>query len=72
MSKVTLERPAAATSNQPPSARPVQRRRPRQFSVVDLVVLLGSAMSAVSFVWVVFYQLTLLAGAAGFVICSFG
>jgi phosphate transport system permease protein len=72
MSSMTRQRPAAAPNSPSTAPRPINRRRPRQFSAVDLVVVLASAASAVSFVWVVFYQLTLLAGAAGFVICSFG
>jgi phosphate transport system permease protein len=36
------------------------------------MVLLGSALSAISLVWIVFYQLTLLAGAFGFILCTLG
>jgi phosphate transport system permease protein len=71
MSSVTLERQAEAPSS-PPSPRPLNRRRPRGFTSADVAVLLGSGLSAISFVWVVFYQLTLLAGAVGFILCSFG
>jgi len=72
MSSLTLEETPAVTGSQPPSPRTLSRRRPRQFTFTELVVVLGSALAAVSFVWVVFYQLTLLAGASGFVICSLG
>jgi phosphate transport system permease protein len=71
MSSLTLERETDAASGPPSSPRPLNRRRPRQFTIADVVVLLGSALSAISFVWVVFYQLTLLAGAVGFIVCSF-
>ena len=43
--------------------------RPRNFGVGDLGSLLATAVSSFAFVWVVFYQLTLLAGAFGFLVC---
>jgi phosphate transport system permease protein len=69
MSTTTLER-ESPLGLEPPAPRPLTRRRPRQFTPTDLVVLLGSALASISLVWVVFYQLTLLAGASGFVICT--
>jgi phosphate transport system permease protein len=71
MSTTTLERTDAAAGSHGPAPRPLNRRRPRQFLLADLLVLLGSAAAAISFVWIVFYQLTLLAGGSGFVICAF-
>jgi len=70
MSIATLERTGATPPNEQPSPRDLHRRRPRQFTGTDLVVLVSSALAAISFVWIVFYQLTLLAGGSGFVICA--
>jgi phosphate transport system permease protein len=42
--------------------------RPRDFRPADLGLLLVSALSALALVWVVFYQLTLLSGAFGFLV----
>jgi phosphate transport system permease protein len=52
------------------TAPPVPMRR-SSFSKGQAALIAASALSAVCLVWVVFYQLTLLSGAAGFVICSF-
>ncbi|HLG92965.1 MAG TPA: phosphate ABC transporter permease PstA [Acidimicrobiales bacterium] len=46
-------------------------RRPRQFGWDSAGLLAGSVLSGTCLVWVVFYQLTLLSGAAGFVVCSY-
>jgi phosphate transport system permease protein len=70
MSIATLERPSPSAESGKPTPRALNRRRPRQFTVTDALVLVGSALSAICFVWIVFYQLTLLAGAPGFVICA--
>jgi phosphate transport system permease protein len=43
--------------------------RPSDFGTTDVVVLVAAALSALSLVWVVFYQLTLLSGGFGFLVC---
>jgi phosphate transport system permease protein len=43
--------------------------RPSDFGAIDVVLLAGAAISALALVWVVFYQLTLLSGGLGFLIC---
>ncbi len=55
---------APVTPRRPPS--PV---RPRDFGAKDASLLALSALSALALVWVVFYQLTLLSGAFGFLVC---
>ena len=45
------------------------RRRTRDFGAQGLVLLVGSALSAFAIVWIFFYQLTLLSGAFGFIVC---
>jgi phosphate transport system permease protein len=49
-----------------PSRRPL---RPRDFGPIDMALIAGAALSAYCFVWVVFYQLTLLSGWVGFLVC---
>ena len=44
-------------------------RRTRDFGAKGLALLVASALSAFAVVWVLFYQLTLLSGALGFLIC---
>jgi phosphate transport system permease protein len=44
-------------------------RRTRDFGALGLALLAASALSAFAIVWVLFYQLTLLSGALGFLIC---
>lgn len=44
-------------------------RRTRDFGVQGLALLAGSALSSFAVVWILFYQLTLLSGAFGFLIC---
>jgi phosphate transport system permease protein len=56
----------------PPPPRP--RRlptpiRPSDFGRTDILILIFSALSSLALVWVVFYQLTLLSGALGFLVC---
>ncbi len=55
---------APVTPHRPPS--PV---RPRDFGAKDGALLALSALSSFALVWVVFYQLTLLSGAFGFLVC---
>jgi phosphate transport system permease protein len=44
-------------------------RRTRDFGVQGVALMAGSALSSFAVVWVLFYQLTLLSGAFGFLIC---
>lgn len=58
----------------PPTARPPRPTRsspirPKNFTRSDVALLLLSALSAFAFVWVLFYQLTLLSGGFGFLLC---
>jgi phosphate transport system permease protein len=58
----------------PASSVPTPRRlptaiRPRDFGPTDGLLLVASALSSLALVWVVFYQLTLLSGAFGFLVC---
>jgi phosphate transport system permease protein len=58
----------------PPPAPPTPRRigrpiRPRDFGWKEAGLLAASLFSAYAFVWVVFYQFTLLSGVFGFFLC---
>ncbi len=53
-----------------PTPRALRRRSVRHFTATDALVLAGSLGASASLVWVVFYQLTFLAGAAGYVVCT--
>ena len=44
-------------------------RRTHDFGVQGLALMAGSAVSSFAVVWVLFFQLTLLSGAFGFLIC---
>lgn len=44
-------------------------RRPRDVSPLGIALLGGSLVSSFALVWVLFYQLTLMSGAAGFLVC---
>jgi phosphate transport system permease protein len=44
------------------------RLRPKDFGLVDMLMVGGCVLSSYCFVWIVFYQLTLLSGAVGFVL----
>ena len=46
--------------------------RPNDFGAQDVFILLAAAVSSFALVWVVFYQLTLLSGAFGFLVCWYG
>jgi len=64
--------PFLAQRRRPPSEGPGPLRtrlRPRDFGLVDVGLIVGCAASSYCFVWIVFYQLTLLSGAVGFVLC---
>jgi phosphate transport system permease protein len=68
-----VHRPPAPSG--PPTGRPPTPRRlptpirPGDFGRKDVGLLLIAALSSFCLVWVVFYQLTLLSGAFGFLIC---
>lgn len=75
-----IERPdttpaAPVAEEQPPRSRPPQPApgrsplRPKDFGVSDAGLLVASAVSSLALVWVVFYQLTLMSGAFGFLAC---
>jgi phosphate transport system permease protein len=51
----------------PPSSPP--RRRTRDFGAQGLTLLAASALSSFAIVWIFFYQLTLLSGAFGYIVC---
>ena len=59
-----VDRQAHPRSTQP-SRVPL---RPRDFGPADIAVIAGAALSAYCFMWVVFYQLTLLSGWVGFLV----
>jgi len=66
--------PAPPVPPGPPAAPPTPRRigvplRPRDFGRADLGILAASLFSSFVLVWVVFYQLTLLSGGFGFLLC---
>jgi phosphate transport system permease protein len=50
-----------------PSTPP--RRRTRDFGAQGLALLVASVLSSFAIVWVFFYQLTLLSGAFGYILC---
>jgi phosphate transport system permease protein len=55
---------------EPPSPRKLPSPiRPRNFNTSDLALMMMCALSSFALVWVFFYQLTLLSGAFGFLIC---
>jgi phosphate transport system permease protein len=64
-----LDRPAASA----PAPRTPPRRgsplRPKNFGLGDVALMAACALSSFAFVWVVFYQVTLLSGAFGFLLC---
>lgn len=66
-------RPATPETSATPPV-PTPRRvgrplRPRDFGWADAGVLAAAAVSSLALVWVVFYQLTLLSGIFGFLVC---
>jgi len=70
------ERPEGKAPTQPqPPREPVTPRRlpaplrPRNFGWADAGLLGACALSSLALVWVVFYQLTLLSGGFGFLLC---
>jgi phosphate transport system permease protein len=61
--------PSAKAPPQPPTPRRLPSpMRPKSFQASDVALLLGAAASSFAFVWVVFYQVTLLSGAFGFLL----
>ncbi len=72
MSETTLTPPASPERVAPSRPGPVRRaRRPREFTNLDVVVLVGSVISAVCFNWLIFYRLTAGASLFGFLLCSY-
>lgn len=74
MTVITPAPPQAPPPQRTPPTPPVPRRigtpiRPRDFGWADAAVLGVTALSSLALVWVVFYQLTLLSGAFGFLLC---
>lgn len=62
------------TGGPPLEPPPTPRRlpsplRPNDFGRTDVLLLVGAAIASLALVWVVFYQLTLLSGALGFLVC---
>jgi phosphate transport system permease protein len=51
---------------------PAEPRRTRDFGLTGTGLMVASAISSFATVWIVFYQLTLLSGAFGFVVCWYG
>lgn len=72
MSATTLTPPASPERVTPSPPGPVRRaRRPREFTNLDVVVLVGSLISALCFNWLIFYRLTAGASLFGFLLCSY-
>ncbi len=72
----TVEAPTGRTRSgeTPPPEGPRPRRlptplRPSDFGSKDVLLLVAAAASSLAFVWVIFYQLTLLSGIFGFLVC---
>jgi phosphate transport system permease protein len=63
----TVSRTTLAGSVPPPVTPP--RRRTRDFGAQGLFLLVAAAVSSFAIVWIFFYQLTLLSGAFGFIVC---
>jgi phosphate transport system permease protein len=68
--------PPSPPTQLPPTPR-VPRRigtplRPRDFGWAEAGVLVASLVSSLALVWVIFYQLSLLSGAFGFLLCWYG
>ena len=64
---------SASTLTPPPVRQAPSRRarRPREFTTFDVVVLVGSMLSALCFNWLIFYRLTAGASLFGFLLCSY-
>jgi phosphate transport system permease protein len=62
-----LRQTTLAGSVPAPSTPP--RRKTRDFGAQGLALLGGSALSSFAIVWIFFYQLTLLSGAFGYILC---
>lgn len=61
---------AAAGPPSPPKPRRLPTPiRPGDFGATDITLLAAAALSSLALVWVVFYQLTLLSGGLGFLVC---
>lgn len=63
----------SGASGAPPVPRSLPRPlHPRDVGWTDVGLLVASAVSSLCLVWVVFFQLTLLSGAFGFLVCWYG
>ncbi len=72
MSETTVTPPTSPQRAAPSRPGPVRRaRRPREFTNFDVVVLVGSLISALCFNWLIFYRLTAGASLFGFLLCSY-
>jgi len=67
MSTTTLA-PVAPPERPPSRRRPPSPVRPHDFGVADMGLFLMCVASSLALAWVIFYQLTLLSGAFGFLI----
>jgi phosphate transport system permease protein len=67
----TVDLSSRPSASPPPAPTPIRPSplRPREFGLKNAALLVLSALAALSLVWLVFYQLTLLSGGAGFIIC---
>ncbi len=66
----------AETTTEPPEVirvlpQPQRLLRPGAAKPADVALLVASAVSAISLVWIIYYRLSLLEGALGFWLCSY-
>ncbi|MFZ0248497.1 MAG: phosphate ABC transporter permease PstA [Acidimicrobiales bacterium] len=68
---VVLDRPTSTTSAPIPvrPANPRRALRPKDFRPAEFGLLIVTVVAAISIVWIVFEQLTLLSGTFGFIVC---
>ena len=56
--------------HRPPPPAPRVKLRPKEFRPSELLLLVVAGVAAISIVWIVFEQLTLLSGTFGFIVCT--
>src|SRR5580698_10221985 len=68
---VVLDRPTSTTPPllRMPPATPRRALRPKDFRPAEFGLLIVTVVAAISIVWIVFEQLTLLSGTFGFILC---
>jgi phosphate transport system permease protein len=66
-----VARPGPPTKVPPEPRRLPTPLRPSDFGLSDIGLMAAAALSSLALVWVVFYQLTLLSGILGFLVCWF-